>query len=109
MNGSAWILIAALIALPSCAQQQAKTWQVQWQAIDILEAIQFVQEATGKVMVIDPRVKGQVTVLSDKDINQEELYQLFLATLEVNGFAAYEVDGIVRIVPSSEIKTKAIP
>lgn len=55
---------------------------------DIQAFISAVSELTGKNFVIDPRVKGQVTVVSASPTDPEALYEVFLSVLKVNGFAA---------------------
>lgn len=112
MNRLLVIAITALLAMPSCAQQATQaeqTWSPQFNNADIYEFIKYVQEATGKTFVVDPRVKGQITVMNSKPLNQQQLFSLFLATLDTSGFTAHEVSGIVRVLPNTDIKTKPIP
>jgi general secretion pathway protein D len=111
MTKIALTLIIVLL-LPNCAQplaQETETWTPKFENADLYEFIKFVQEATGKTFVIDPRVRGQVTIFAEKAANRQQLYGLLLATLEVNGYAAVEVDGIVRILPKADVKTQALP
>ena len=49
---------------------------------DIKAVIATVAEATGKNFIVDPRVRGKVTVISSKSLDKNQLYQLFLAILE---------------------------
>ena len=107
-------LIAGLLvgALASCTQTQAQdqpTWTPQFENVDILDFIQYVQRATDKIMVIDPRVQGQVTVINSNALTRQQLYDLFLATLDVHGFTAVDVNNIVRITPKDQAKTEALP
>jgi general secretion pathway protein D len=72
---------------------------------DIAAVVKMVSEKTGKTFVIDPRVKGKVTITSAKPMKSEELYQLFLAVLDVHGFAAISGSGgVIKIVPSASAK-----
>ena len=72
---------------------------------DIAAVVKMVSEKTGKNFVIDPRVKGKVTFTSAKPMKSEELYQLFLAVLDVHGFAAISGGGgIIKIVPFTSAK-----
>ncbi|MGE3482932.1 MAG: type II secretion system secretin GspD [Gammaproteobacteria bacterium] len=66
---------------------------------DIQAFISAVSELTGRNFVIDPRVKGQVTVVSSAPTDPEALYEVFLSVLKVNGFAAVPSGKIVKIVP----------
>ena len=66
---------------------------------DIQAFISAVAELTGKNFVIDPRVKGQVTVVSSAPTDPEALYEVFLSVLKVNGFAAVPSGKVIKIVP----------
>ncbi len=71
--------------------------------------IETVSEATGRNFVIDPRVKGKVTVVSARPMSAEDLYQVFLSILQVHGYSAVEVGDIVKIVPDVAAKQGPIP
>ncbi|HUH38820.1 MAG TPA: type II secretion system secretin GspD [Spongiibacteraceae bacterium] len=86
-----------LLWLPQLALSE-QTWTVNFKNSDIQEVIKFIADATGKTVIIDPQVKGWVKVISDKPLNQDELYQLFLSILEVHGFAAISSGDVVRVV-----------
>lgn len=66
---------------------------------DIQAFISAVADLTGKNFVIDPRVKGQVTVVSSAPTEPEALYEVFLSVLKVNGFAAVPSGNVIKIVP----------
>lgn len=107
-------LLAALfnvaILIPaSTAAQEEETWTVNFRDVDIEELIRFVAEATGKTIIVDPMVQGNVQVISSNPVNADELYQLFLSILEVQGFAAVESSDVVRVIPSANARTTPIP
>ncbi len=66
---------------------------------DIQAFISAVSELTGKNFVIDPRVKGQVTVVSAAPTTPSALYDVFLSVLKVHGFAAVPSGEVIKIVP----------
>lgn len=72
---------------------------------DISAVIQWVAEQTNKKIVVDPRVKGNVTVLANEAMPVAQAYQVFLTMLDVHGFAAAESGGILRIFPAAQAKT----
>jgi len=77
---------------------------------DIEALITTVAEMTGRNFIVDPRVKGKVTVISSKPLDEEEIYQVFLSILEVHGFSAVPSgDNIVKIIPHVEAKQAGIP
>ena len=51
---------------------------------------------TGKNFIVDPRVKGKVTIISAKAMDEKELYEVFLAVLGVHGFAAIPGDNVTK-------------
>jgi general secretion pathway protein D len=74
---------------------------------DIEGVVKLVSEMTGKNFVIDPRVKGTINIVSAKPLPREFVYEVFLSALRLQGFAAIEDRGIVRIVPESDAKLQA--
>ncbi|UTF58898.1 type II secretion system secretin GspD [Gilvimarinus sp. DA14] len=104
----ATFLVIAL-ALPVMVAAAEQTWTVNFKDSDIQEVIKFIAEATGKTIVIDPKVRGQVKVISEKPVNSKELYGLFLSILDVHGFTAVENGEVVRIVPNRDARSLPIP
>lgn len=76
---------------------------------DIRTLTAIVAEATGKNFVIDPRVKGNVTVISSRPMDEGELYQVYLSILQVHGFAAVESGEVIKILPDATARTESIP
>jgi len=75
---------------------------------DIGLVIKFVSEISGIDFIVDPRVKGQVTVISPTRIPAKEVYQVLQSILEVQGFTIVPSGRMVKIVPSVEAKQKSI-
>ncbi|MCW8888555.1 MAG: type II secretion system protein GspD, partial [Gammaproteobacteria bacterium] len=76
---------------------------------DIRAVIATVSEMTGKNFIIDPRVKGKVTVLSSKPMDADEIYHVFLSILNIHGFATIPGKGAIKVVPETNAKQGAIP
>ncbi|MGE5617208.1 MAG: type II secretion system secretin GspD, partial [Bacillota bacterium] len=76
---------------------------------DIQSVIKTVGQHTGRNFILDPRVTGTVNIVSEKPVSKDMLYQILLSTLRVQGYAAVEGDGFVKIVPEAEAKTSAGP
>lgn len=79
------------------------------QNAEIKTLINTVSELTGKNFIIDPRVKGKVTVVSAKPMDADGIYNVFLSILQVHGISAIENEGIIKIVPDASAKQHAIP
>jgi len=71
---------------------------------DIRVLINTVSEMTGKNFIIDPRVKGKVTVISSSPSNRDHIYEIFLSVLKVHGFAIVRSGDIYKIVPNTVAK-----
>lgn len=76
--------------------------------VDIRTLITTVSKATGINFVVDPRVRGNVTVVSSTPMNGEALYQVFLSVLDVNGYSAEPSGQVVKIVPSANARQNAL-
>jgi general secretion pathway protein D len=76
---------------------------------DIESVVKVVSEMTGKNFVLDPRVKGTVNIVSSKPVSRALLYDILLSALRVNGYAAIEDRGMVKIVPELEAKLHPSP
>ena len=87
----------------------AKTWTVNFKDSDIQEVIKFVADVTGRTVVIDPRVKGRVKVISAKPVTEEELIALFRTVLEVHDFSVVEVGDVLRIIPLKDARSSPVP
>jgi general secretion pathway protein D len=94
-------------AVPSSTETEKIT--VNFVNADIQSVIKTVGQHTGKNFILDPRVTGTVNIVSDRPVGKDMLYQILLSTLRVQGYAAVESDGFVKIVPEAEAKTSAAP
>ncbi len=91
------------------ALAHAKTVTLNLKGADINAVIATVAEATGKNFIVDPRVKGKVTIVSAKPLSADQVYQVFLAMLEVHGYAAVPAGPVIKIVPDAEAKHSGTP
>ena len=64
-----------------------------FQDADIHALINAVSKITGKNFIIDPRVKGKVTLVSSEELGPEQIYEVFLSVLDVHNIVAIESDG----------------
>ena len=69
--------------------------------------ISTVSEVTGKNFIVDPRVKGKVTVISATPMDKKAVYETFLAVLQVQGFAAVPAGNAVKIIPETNARSDA--
>jgi len=76
---------------------------------DIQAVISTVAQATGKNFIVDPRVKGKVTLISNRAMGKGEIYKVFLSILEVHGFTAIPSGEAIKIVPDADAKHSSLP
>lgn len=100
--------LAPLVAMASTASY-AQTWKINLRDADLAAFINEVADITGKNFAVDPRVRGNVTVISNKPLNKNEVYDLFLGVLNVNGVVAIPSGNTVKLVPDSNVKSSGIP
>ena len=71
---------------------------------DIEAVVKAVAEITGRNFLIDPRVKGTINIISARPVPRSLVYPTLLSALRLQGFAAVEGDGVVKIVPEADAK-----
>ena len=76
---------------------------------DIREVVTQISAITGKSFIIDPRVKGNVTVVSNTKMDRDTTYELFLSVLRVHGYAAVPSGNVIRIVQQVLAKQSGNP
>lgn len=104
---SATVALCLSMAVSAYAQEDAVT--LNFVNADIDSVVKAVGEVTGKNFIIDPRVKGQINVISSKPISRAQVYDALLAALRSQGFTAVESGGFVRILPEADAKVMGAP
>tara|TARA_B000000565_G_scaffold255795_1_gene237957 strand:+ start:6410 stop:8194 length:1785 start_codon:yes stop_codon:yes gene_type:complete len=69
---------------------------------DIKTFAQDIALLTDKTIILDPRVKGLITIYSDAPLNTESIWEVFLSTMEVQGYNVLKDGDIYRVIPSQE-------
>lgn len=69
---------------------------------DIRAVIQTVSILTGKNFIVDPRVHGTITLMSQKPMTPNELYQVFLSMLQLLQYDAISSGNVIKIVPAMD-------
>jgi len=89
--------LLAVLLLGYAGTLLAQTITLNLKDADINALIGTVAEVTGKNFIVDPRVKGKVTVVSSRAMNADEVYQVFLSILHVHGFAAVTSGEVIKV------------
>lgn len=101
------LLMAAETGIQTVAGQQEERWTINLKDAELREFVDQVAEITGQTFVVDPRVKGQVSVVSKTALSLSEVYQLFLSVMATHGFTVITQGDQARIVPNAEAKAEA--
>jgi len=104
------VLVLCLGIYPAMGQEKEATpafITMNFKDVDLQVFIKFISELTGKNFLMDPNVKGTVTIVSPQKVTVDEVYKVFLSVLEVNGFTVVEAGQVSKIVPTAAAKTKA--
>ncbi|NNJ95058.1 MAG: type II secretion system protein GspD, partial [Halobacteria archaeon] len=109
MNFSGYLVSAVLMCFALALPVHAETVTLNLKDADISALISTVAEVSNKNFIVDPRVKGKVTVVSSQPMNSDEVYQVFLSILKVHGYAAVPSGEVIKIVPDVNAKQDGIP
>jgi len=94
----------AVVLTPTAVRAQI---ELNLRDADLRSFVEIVSEATGRSYVLDPSVRGTVTVLSPEELSSEDLYEVFLSVLELNRLAIVKGAGSDRIVPMNAARALA--
>lgn len=92
----------------AAAQSDANRQVLNLKDADIETLVATVSEITGKNFIVDPRVKGKVTVISSQPLGADQLYRVFLSILRVHGYAAVPDGEAIKIVPDTSARQDSI-
>lgn len=95
------IALAAMTAQPVlAAQADSADIVVNMRGVEIADVADQISRLTGRTLILDPAVKGSVTVTSATPLTSAGVWELFLSVLRANGFAAVRSGRAWRIVPA---------
>jgi general secretion pathway protein D len=106
-----WLICAGSLVLFSAEALAEEIKPHSWnlQNVPIQSVIEQVSKETGINFMVDPKVKGEISLISAKELKGDELYQVFLSMLQVLGYAAIPGDAVTKIVPEASAKSMEIP
>jgi general secretion pathway protein D len=92
--------LAQTVAPPPEAMQDVV---INMRGADIKDVAEQVSRITGRTLVLDPQVQGQVNVVSAQPLSRNGVWELFLSVLRTSGFAAVRSGNVWRIVPQASV------
>ena len=106
------LLVGAAPIPTAVAQPSANRFRGQAVTLNFVNAeIEGVARAMSAILrqqfIVDPRVRGSITLYSEEPLSPREAYVNFLAALRGLGFTVVEVQGLYKIVPEADAKLQA--
>ncbi|MEW6342581.1 MAG: type II secretion system secretin GspD [Paraburkholderia sp.] len=77
--------------------------------VDINQVAKAIGAATDTTIIVDPRVKGQLNLVSDNPVSKERALKTLEAALRMQGFALLQDNGILKVVPEADAKLQGVP
>ena len=76
---------------------------------EISSAVQAVAAATGRNFIVDPRVKGRISLQFKTPVPPQQVYLALLTQLRLTGYAVVEHDGVFKVVPEADARLQTTP
>jgi len=113
-RNSLYLIAASAILVCSTGLFHSQSWAqggkagepvtLNFQGAEIEAVARTFAAITGRNVVVDPRVKGQITLLTDKPVPVPQALGQFVAALRLQGFTLVETEGLYKVVPEADAK-----
>lgn len=94
---------------PTRRRSQGPTTMLNFVEADLQGVVRALAAFTGRNFVVDPRLRGPLTLVSEVPVDADTAYSMMLAALRMQGYAVVEADGISRVVPEADAKLLGMP
>ena len=105
------VTLLTVVAAPSASAQvergEDKSPPALAGAVPLERVIAAVAKRTGKKFIVDPRLRGDATLIGQEPTSID--YPALLLVLHVHGFAAVEDGGYVHVIPDANIRQYPLP
>ncbi len=102
-------LLSAGLVLLAPATVRAQDITLNLIGVELEAAVRTIAQATGREVVIDPRLKGIVTLQFDRPLSRARAWEAIQAQLRVAGYSMLEMNGVWRVLPDTEAKLQGGP
>jgi general secretion pathway protein D len=99
-------MVALSLAIAQLAHAQVN---LSFSNVDISQVAKAIGAATDMTIIVDPRVKGQLNLVSDNPVSKERALKTLEAALRMQGFALVQDNGILKVVPEADAKLQGVP
>ena len=99
-------LLSSILLSTFCIVSVAQNdeFSLNFKDVDIHTLIETVADATGKNFVVDPRITGNISVITSTPMKASQVYDVFLSILKVHGYSAVTNGDVVKIIPNLTAK-----
>ena len=98
-----------LIALSIVSPVRAQDVTLNLVNVDLETAVRTLAQAMGREVVIDPRVKGTITLQFERPLSRARAWEAIQAQLRLAGYTMLEIGGVWRVIPEIEAKVQGGP
>ncbi|WP_396329518.1 type II secretion system secretin GspD [Burkholderia anthina] len=106
MRRVATTLIAAGVIVSQAAYAQVT---LNFVNADIDQVAKAIGAATGKTIIVDPRVKGQLNLVAERSVPEDQALKTLQSALRMQGFALVQDHGVLKVVPEADAKLQGVP
>ena len=99
--------VLCILLLPTLGLASGQFWRLTMKDAELRDVVQEMSSLLGTTVVLDPRVQGRITVISEDALDREGVRRLFYSVLDANGFSIIDEGDRLLIIPAAEAKTKA--
>ncbi|KVL43617.1 hypothetical protein WS99_28210, partial [Burkholderia territorii] len=76
---------------------------------DIGQVAKAIGATTGKTIIVDPRVKGQLNLVAERPVPEDQALKTLQSALRMQGFALVQDHGVLKVVPEADAKLQGVP
>src|SRR5450830_1656226 len=107
LTGAAALFPINLLAQASAVSRPGEAVTLNFSNADIEAVARTMATITGTNVVVDPRVKGTLTLVTDKPVSRRAAMNQFQAALRLQGFTMVESAGLYKVVPEADAKLQS--
>lgn len=97
------------VASPSSVQENGETVSLNFNNVDIDAVVRAIGKITGRNFILDPRVKGNLNIVTSRPVPRAMTYSILLSALRLQGYTVVESGNVAKVLPEADAKLHALP
>jgi general secretion pathway protein D len=106
VNQTNKILLILALFFSSVVSIADETWIINHKDADLRAYVEQMALISGKTFIIDPTLKGKITIISSEPSTKSQAFDIFMSILDIYGFSAVPNGDVVQIIKQADIKSK---